>query len=393
MNRPWLKIAVLLLAIPVATAVATVGPRFFAASMIACCGTDTSGVITNKNESIDFVHENWLHRYDVTFNYQAQGNTLTQTATHMVDTKTYDRLKVGDRVPVTYLSGKWVAQLPVQAVLKDSSVWDRETAAGGFWSDTMHTAAVFLAATVLVFSSPGRMRLTGMVGTAGLGSGLYLAGWLIFPLLFVLWRKLPDKDFGVALVASLLLGAVVMAERMPWPSVSTGNNTVEGTAVVNQIAKVDRIWGAINGAGRSTPRSGVMINRQRPGIAIDPPYYLVDLRVTSPGMNEPVHAVDRIDTDSIHGLFGGATIHVRFPQGSPRKAMIEGAKRDYAFEAWTHLILWTMGTSLLALPLMWPLVAFGVRMYSGIKWGTSGGNKGGQVSEKLQAGPPDSSSH
>ncbi len=84
---------------------------------------------------------------------------------------------------------------------------------------------------------------------------------------------------------------------------------------------------------------------------------MVDLELVPAGAASPVHALDRVDRDSVAGLRKGAIVRVEYPLSDPRAARIEGATRTYPGKALTYLLELTFGLAALAMLVVWPAIA------------------------------------
>lgn len=356
-----------LLVIPAITLLFTVAPRWVLGAYVQCCGAEVEGVVTNKRESVEFYYENWRHRTEVSVRYRPRAAGADETFTHAVDPVLFDRLEIGAPVRVRYAPSAWLRRATNGAGLASASLASREVHATGFWGNVLNELFVSGTATLFVLSfffRNVRARWAGLVGLSGSLAGSMMSGFLVFPVLFVLWRKLRGFGFGRALLLAIALAVVVMAVNVPWPDPASPGPSTETTATVVQVKTVDRIWGALMGHTRvglgTSARTGWPAHNPNAGTSIDAPFLLVDLEFTPPGATRPVHAVDRVDASSAPGVTAGAQVRVVVPQADPRAARIAGAQRDYARDALVHLLAWTGGMSLFLLPILWPIVALGV---------------------------------
>ncbi len=358
-----------LLVIPAIVLLFTVVPRWALGAYVRCCGAEVDGVVASKRESVEFYYENWRHRTEVAVRYRPQGSAADETVTHEVDPKLFDRLEVGAPVRVRYASGATLRHAANGAGLAAASLASREVIETRFWAgllDAVYMFGVFTLFVLSFFLNDMRLRRVGAVGLASSAAGQMMLGFLVFPALFLLWRKLRGVGFGRVLLLSIPLTVIVMAARIPWPAAAPAGPAAETTATVAQVKTVDRIWGALAGHGRIgigvAPRTVASASDADTGTTIDAPFLLLDLVFTPPGARAPVHAVDRVDASSAPGLTAGAQVRVVVPQSDPRSARLADAQRSYAWDALIYLLLWTAGMCLVGLPLAWPLVAFGLWM-------------------------------
>jgi len=83
---------------------------------------------------------------------------------------------------------------------------------------------------------------------------------------------------------------------------------------------------------------------------------MVDLEFTPQGAKEPVHALDRVDLNSIPGLRDGAKVTVVYPVSNRRQARIDGGTRTYSQKAMTYILEVTFGAAALVAFVIWPLL-------------------------------------
>src|SRR5689334_3962755 len=80
---------------------------------------------------------------------------------------------------------------------------------------------IYFGLTALaLFAARRKSRTLGIVaivGYASVLSGFSLAGWLAIPALVLGRRLRPDLVGAAALPASLVLGAIIVGLRLPWP--------------------------------------------------------------------------------------------------------------------------------------------------------------------------------
>lgn len=186
-----------------------------------------------------------------------------------------------------------------------------------------------------------------IVGYASTLSGFFLMGWLAVPVLYWMRRRRPDIVAGGVLPAALVLGAIIVALRLPWPRPMPAGPTVTAEARVTHVVMVDRIW--------------VWRNRARGFFhyeLIPQPFDEVRLQLPAAGSSPATIAVDSVDHGSVDGLGTRETLTVVMPAGNPGAARITGGQRTWARAAFVHFVAsmylwgaaWTALSIVAALP-------------------------------------------
>jgi hypothetical protein len=114
---------------------------------------------------------------------------------------------------------------------------------------------------------------------------------------------------------------------------------------VRQIQSVDHIWSSWEDSGQWVPQ----------------PFQLVDLEFTPAGANAPIHAIDRIDLNSLPELRDGATVRVFYKTSNPRSARIDAGTRTYAEKALVYLLKLTFGIGILITVVVIPAMSLADR--------------------------------
>ncbi len=357
-----------LLIVPTIAVLFLVAPRWALGTAVACCGLEAEGVVESKREAVEFNHENWRHRTEVTVRYRPEGAPSPETFTQQVEPAVFDALQIGEPVRVRYTGIAKLRSFANGAGLVGTSLASRESIEHGFWGDILDAVYLGVAFSVFVMSlaffKSTRLRWIGVVAVAATASAAMKMGWLVIPALFLIWRKLPGVGFGRALLATIPLMVLVLALRVPWPAAAPTGPVTQATATVAQVKTIDRIWanrgGSVRvGVGGGTRSGGSTTNN---GTEIDAPFLMVDVQFTPPGAHVPVHAVDRIDKASAPALAVGSTVRVEVPRDEPRAARLLDVRRNFGLNALWSLVLWNAWMCLVGLPLVWPLVAFGMWM-------------------------------
>ena len=186
-----------------------------------------------------------------------------------------------------------------------------------------------------------------IVGYASTLSGFFLMGWLAVPALYWMRRRRPDIVASGALPAALVLGAIIVALRLPWPRPMPAGPTVTAEARVSHVVMVDRVW--------------VWRNRARGFLhyeQIPQPFDEVQLQLPAVGSAPATTAVDSVDHGSVDGLGTRETLTVVMPAGNPGAARITGGQRTWARAAFVHFVAsmylwgaaWTALSVVVALP-------------------------------------------
>jgi hypothetical protein len=162
-------------------------------------------------------------------------------------------------------------------------------------------------------------------------SAVIPCGFVTFPILFAVWRNWPGQGYGWVLLGSTALSVAVLYARIPQPTPAPSAFSHEAIAIVRQIQSVDYIWSDSEDSGQWVPQ----------------PFQLADLEFTPAGANTPIHAIDRIDLNSLPELRDGARVRVSYSSSNPRSAQIIGGSRSYAEKAFVYFLQITFGIGIL----------------------------------------------
>jgi hypothetical protein len=166
-----------------------------------------------------------------------------------------------------------------------------------------------------------------IVGYASMLSGFFLMGWLAVPALYWMRRLRRDIVARGVLPAALVLGAMIVALRLPWPRPMPASPTVTAEARVVHVVMVDRIW--------------VWRNRARGFFhyeLIPQPFDEVRLQLPAAASMPALIAMDSVDHGSVDGLGMGETVTVVMPAGNPGAARIAGGQRTWARVAFVRFV-------------------------------------------------------
>jgi hypothetical protein len=181
---------------------------------------------------------------------------------------------------------------------------------------------------------------TGLLATCGV---------VVLPVLFWGARLNPGKGYGLLLLATMGLCAVVVYERVPQAAPIPDDQVRSAIGTVRQVHLVDEIWSStVDSESRSNPHAV--------GQKIGPRYRMVELEFTPVGATEAMHGLDRIDLNTVPGLREGSVVPIEFAASDPESVRIVGATRNYARQIMIHLLSLTYGTGALIAFLVIPLL-------------------------------------
>ncbi|MGN6566175.1 MAG: hypothetical protein ACTHMU_26270 [Thermomicrobiales bacterium] len=277
------------------------GPFGYAVVMLEKTGVVVPGEITGKRELINAGSTgSWSRQTLLDVRYQAHDRTAPEPASLVVTPATYDRLTVGETVPVRYVPNRMLRDLIILPVTRygDESVWD--------WLRSVIPSLVFRAV-------------------------LLLAGGIV---LFAIWRLLAGRVPGVGwLLIAYILGALIfLVAPRPAPSAVARQTT---TATVRAIYPIDYIVRGRNGRGRDLPA----FKR----------YDVVELQFTPPGYAGPVVAVDTVDENTPSNMTVGSVATIGYVADDPRNVRLAGAGRTYVWKNLLGLGAYGLGYVLIAL--------------------------------------------
>lgn len=295
-----------------------------------------NGKIVDKRESIEMPLEDaWRHVFAVTYKYQPADSASPITASHPVDVSLYDRLAVGATVKVRYSTlPLFLPIVGLGSALVDSSWLSRIPTRSEGRQELVEVGAI--CAIGLLGFAAYRMRsrtlglLAGITG-AVFASSVLLIGFLIFPFLFVAWLRNPGKGFGWALVATVTLSLIALYYRVPAPSAMPAGPYGHATAIARKVRTVRQIWAS---SSDSDSDGGQNIRHS---------FQMVDLEFLPPGATQPVHALDRVDLESVPGLHEGVSLSIVYPISDPRAGQLAAGTRRYGDEAFVYLLEATIG--------------------------------------------------
>lgn len=239
-------------------------------------GIVTTGKVSAKQETISVHAGNWTRHLLLQVQFQVPGEIIPRYAQGNVDLISYDRTRIGDRVPVRYLPSPVLHQLVIIPTARLAS-------------DT-------------TFSLPADSYgpLERVIGVT-----------LLLVLLLVLAVKAKNR---IARILFIVLGSIAFGYFLfPRQTPAPAGNIQSTRATVAHISTVTRI----------------LEGRRKRGIATSQPYDIVQLSFTPQGRTESVLAVDEIDHDSIPGLSPGDVLPIQYQSDQPRIVRLLGGSRTF----------------------------------------------------------------
>jgi hypothetical protein len=255
-------------------------------------GTQTSGVIIEKRESVRMVYDEWFRRFEVTASYSIPEQPVQHRAVCDVDEETYDSLHPGRAVVVHYFRNLLFQPfLPATRLAPCSSV-----------------------ASIRV----NFRRIRPLIA-------IVLA---LLAILFV-WRVLRIRIAAWLLLAWLCVAfyTLVLPRAEPDPQ-----QPLPARATVDSITAIDTV-------GESS---------ESEGIPLPQPYQVVQLKFVPPGMDTAVTVVDKVDEDSVPALKEGQSVAIVYDAANVRVARIQGGTRSFPERARMLVILCCIGLAVLA---------------------------------------------
>lgn len=321
-----------------------VGPWVLLGYSLELFGVLTDGEIVGRREAVVISSDHWRHDLVVTYRYRLANSPQQATASQPVNRDIFDRVRIGSQVKVRYSRWELLRSFGSAGVsLVDAPWYSRlpNESDGGLWLLDMALCATVLVLGYLAYRRRSRpLQMVAITAAASVGAGVLLFGFLIFPLLLLMWWRRPASGFGWVLLASMALSAAILAMRIPWPPPLPPGELVSLPAVVQQVHSVERVWGT---------------NRM-PGQQLHQPFQILDLEFTPPGASETVHAIDLIDQGSVPSLHRGAMVTVVYPAGRPHSARISGARRHYAWDLLVYVLILSYGIGGALLAVAWPIM-------------------------------------
>ena len=333
---------------------ACLSPYLLPSAYLAVAGLQTGGQVTAKHEQIRmYSDDRYWHTFQVQYRYRVPGAKADETGAHSVNPALFDMLRVGAPVKVVYAPLPFVRSLPIVGMgsaLADSTWFSRLQGEGGARQTTFELAAVGLAlllAVLAFYKGYHALALPAAFAAAVVCVAILPFGFLVFPILFGVARRMPGKGYGWVLVASMVVSAYVLYWRVPKTPPLPPGPTREVLATVRQVKLVDEIW--------STDESGGEHLRQ--------PFQMADLEFTPEGARDSVHALDRVDTGSVPNLGTGGAVRVVYALSDPRSARAVTGTHTYVGRFLKYYLELTYGGAAVVMLVIWPLLRLSDRLF------------------------------
>jgi hypothetical protein len=252
-------------------------------------GVPISGRVIAKTETVTVSQSIWDRTAAVTVQYQPPDFALKREMRTEMSTDRYDRLHIGDTVPLHYLLQRDVPRVPLAEplrqlnVLPEARISDRRTfsAIQDFflhrvgWLEVLAVSVIFLV----------MLR----------ASGSPLFKWIL----------------GVEIAAVF---GLMLYSSFPRPTPNPKNNVLRAGGTVKSVQHIRYLF------------SG----RRSRGFAAAQPVDVVGVEFVPSGRSDAVLAVDLIDTNSVAELAVNAPVWLEYEAASPRTAHLLMARRDFA---------------------------------------------------------------
>lgn len=316
-----------------------VSPWVIAMAYMQIAGQVVEGKATAKCEAILMPGgDSWDHLFEITYSYRPLDSSYPEIAKHRVDSALYRRTQVGSAVPVRYSPLRVIrGVVGMGSFLDESSLFSRL----GVDLFTAHHLIVisivsvgFLTALFAYGKKSGRLGLLAAWIVVMPAPVLFLAitAFIAFPGLFLAWRSSKKAGYGLLLLGSVPFSAVVVYLQIPQPTQIPADLQRQATATVRQVRVVNEIW---TDYGKGAEDAG--------GQGIRKPFQMVDLEFRPDGASDSVHALDRVDINSVRGLREGATVQIAYSFADPSVARIAGGSRNYPRATLIYLLGLTYG--------------------------------------------------
>ncbi|MBV9788255.1 MAG: hypothetical protein JOZ51_08785, partial [Chloroflexi bacterium] len=253
-------------------------------------GEVAPGAVVAKREVIRKITTSWERNLYLDVRYQPRGATEPEITALAVDVSTYDRFRVGDETEVRYTPHPLLRRLsPIGFTrMEDQS------------------------------------SLAALVARFGSSMSVWLAGVVLWFVLWFVWSKLRSSLLMWVLVLSGIAG--ILFSISDWPEPTPGD-LISGSATIRNIRRVDVI----------------LEGRRRSDTEAIQPYDIVELSFVPPGRADPVVAVDMLDAESVPNLAEEVTVPIRYSAQNPRWAQIEGGSRTFYWKNLLFIVAIVLG--------------------------------------------------
>ena len=278
------------------------------------------------------------HIFEITYEYRPLDSAYSETVVQRVDSIFYRSLHTGSSVRVRYSPSRLLRTFGGMGLyLEDASILSRLRYGPPDQREIATVAALVVAAIFLIIAYYVRSKVIAVIGAviASICFPMTLiaaCGVLFFPALFWASRRHPGKGYGSALIVTIALSVGLAYWRVPGSSSLPADSIASASATVRQVRVVDELWSDTwenlgHGAGEH----------------IHQPFQMVELEFTPEGTAESVHALDRIDLNSVAQLHQGSSVRIQYSALTPDSVRIVGASRNYARQAVTYLFCLVYG--------------------------------------------------
>jgi len=278
------------------------------------------------------------HVFEITYEYRSQDSPYAETVMQRVDSTFYRSLRTGSSVRVRYSPSRLLRTFRGMGIyLEDASIFSRLHYGPPDQRDIAVVADLFVAAIFVIVAYHVRSKVMGVIGAVIAGICFPMAliaacGVLLFPALFWASRRQPGKGYGWALIITFVSSVGVASWRVPRSSLLPSDSIANASATVRQVRVVDELWSDTwEDYGRKA------------GEHVLQPFQMVEVEFTPEGTSEPIHAIDRIDLNSMTQLRDGSSVRIQYSALEPDSVRIVGASRNYARQAVTYLFCLVYG--------------------------------------------------
>jgi hypothetical protein len=301
-------------------------PWVLSTQYMKAAGVVVTGRVVAKREAFLLPGgDTWRHTFEITYEYCPLDSPYSETVVQRVDEGFYRTLAVSSQVRVRYSPSRLLRSFAGMGLyLEDASALSRLRYGPPDNRDIVMASALALALLLGLVAYGTKSKVLGVITavivlTCFPSVLLAACAVVLFPALFWACRRNPGKGYGLVLLATIALSIAVIYWRVPRPAALPQGPLRTGTAVVRQLRAVDEIW---SNAWETYSRTS--------GESIGYPFQMVDLEFTPERATESIHALDRIDLNSVPGLREGASVPIQYSLSDPSSARLISGTRNYA---------------------------------------------------------------
>jgi hypothetical protein len=339
----------------IALAVIAVLPWGLMTAYVNSNGLLARGEVVEKRESIVMPGgDSWKHVFEIKYQYQPSDSPYRQLGSHRVSPSFYRSLRVGSEVQIRYSSSRFMRTFEgIGSFVVGSSALSRLPYGPPDTRELADLGGIVLAVLIGLIAYSKKSMALGLAAVAVVSASvpvvlLGACGLIVFPSLFWAWRRNPGKGYGWTLLGLIAFTAAVVYWRVPQPATMPAGPVINGSAIVQQTRVVDQIWSS-DSEGHASSDGGQTIGT---------PFEMLDLEFTPEGASEPIHVLDRIDSDSVPGLREGAKVPIYYNAIDPGSARVAAGTRNYARQAAVYLLGLTYCLAAIMTILVFPIVHF-----------------------------------